>query len=68
MTKQEDRTHLLWDDRDAVYEAMADAVARAIEEHRLLKQPIVIRRGDEIVEIPPDEIPPYTPPKRRASA
>jgi hypothetical protein len=42
-------------------EAMQEAVSLAIEKHRRLGQSIVVVQDGEIVEIPPDQIPPYEP-------
>ena len=41
--------------------AVKEAVALAIEEHRRLGFPITVERDGEIVTIPAEEIPPYTP-------
>ena len=42
--------------------AIAEAVARVIEEHRRLGHAIAVWRDGKVVIVPPEEIPPYVPP------
>ena len=65
MLTREERREILAHRTDLITAAITEAVARAIEQHRRLGFPIVIWRDGRVVEVPPEEIPPYTPPERR---
>ncbi len=57
----EERGRILGTEIALVNEAIEDAVARAVEEHRRLGNPIAISRDGQVVWIPPEEILPYEP-------
>lgn len=59
MTTITERTELFETDPSEIDDAMAEGIARALEEHRLLGRSIFTWRDGRVVEIPPEEIPPY---------
>ena len=61
MISDEQRSFLLGHATTEIDNAITEAVARAIEEHRRLGHSIAIWRDGKVVIVPPEEIPPYTP-------
>jgi hypothetical protein len=55
-------------DLELVDALVDEAIALAIEEHRRLGNPIAVWRDGKVVWIPPEEIPPYTPPSSDTDA
>ena len=62
MISDEQRSFLLGHATTEIDNAITEAVARAIEEHRRLGHSIAIWRDGKVVIVPPEEIPPYTLP------
>ena len=61
MISDEQRSFLLGHATTEIDNAITEAVARAIEEHRRLGHSIAIWRDGKVVIVPPEEIPTYTP-------
>lgn len=61
MITGEQRSFLLGHATTEIDNAIAEAVARAIEEHRRLGHPIAVWRDGKVVIVPPEDIPPYRP-------
>jgi hypothetical protein len=55
-------------DLERVDALVDEAIALAIEEHRRLGNPIAVWRDGRVVWIPPEEIPPYSPPPPRTQS
>ncbi|MBI3891240.1 MAG: hypothetical protein HY303_06890 [Candidatus Wallbacteria bacterium] len=59
MITDEERERILGSEIEAVSEAIEEAVALAIEEHRRLGNSIAVWRDGRVVLLSPEEIPPY---------
>lgn len=66
MTTQEQHSSVCEMKTSEITRIASEAVALAIEEHRRLGNPIAVWRDGKVVWIPPEEIPPYTPPSAGA--
>ncbi len=62
MMTPERRAEILDSDIEFIDAIVDEAIALAVEEHRRLGHPIAVWRDGRVVWIPPEEIPPYTPP------
>jgi hypothetical protein len=61
MTGSERQSEMLDHGTAEITRIGAEAIALAVEEHRRLGNPIAVWRDGQVVWIPPEEIPPYTP-------
>jgi hypothetical protein len=65
MSKKRRRAAEKFHDAEALDEAVKQAVRRALEEHKRLKNTVAAWDGRSVILVPPENIPDAPPPERR---